>query len=130
MGTMPTQRSVSDVLQDILGNFQQIIHSEFRLARAELREKADRAAKPATTFAAGAVLGFYGLGFLLLAIVYGLSMVLSAWLAALIVAAVLLVISAILVTSGRNRLKQIEPVPERTVETVKENVQWAKGQMR
>lgn len=130
MGTVPTQRSFVEVLQDIVGNVQQIIRSEFRLARAELREKANRAAKPATTLAAGAILGFYGLGFLLLAIVYALSIALPMWLAALIVSALLIVISAILVVSGRNKLKQIQPVPEKTVETLKENVQWAKDQMR
>jgi uncharacterized membrane protein YqjE len=130
MGTVPTQRSFVDVLQDIVGNVQQIIRSEFRLARAELREKANRAAKPATTLAAGAILGFYGLGFLLLAIIYALSIALAMWLAALIVSALLIIISAILVVSGRNKLKQIQPVPEKTVETLKENVQWAKDQMR
>ncbi|HTZ49064.1 MAG TPA: phage holin family protein [Verrucomicrobiae bacterium] len=130
MGTVPSQRSVADVLQDIVGNLQQIIRSEFRLARAELKEKADRAAKPATTLAAGAILGFYGIGFLLLAIVYALSLALSVWLAALIVSAVLIVAAAILVATGRNKLKQIQPVPEKTVETMKENVQWAKDQIR
>jgi uncharacterized membrane protein YqjE len=130
MGTVPSQRSVADVLQDIVGNLQQIIRSELRLARAELKEKADRAAKPATTLAAGAILGFYGIGFLLLAIVYALSLALSVWLAALIVSAVLIVAAAILVATGRNKLKQIQPVPEKTVETMKENVQWAKDQIR
>jgi uncharacterized membrane protein YqjE len=130
MGTIPSQRSFADVLQDIVGNLQQIIRSEFRLARAELKEKAGRAAKPATILATGAILGFYGLGFLLLAIVYALSIALPIWLAALIVATLLIIISAILVVSGRNKLKQIQPLPEKTVETVKENVQWAKDQMR
>jgi uncharacterized membrane protein YqjE len=56
------QRSVADVLQDIVANIQQIIHSEFRLAKVELKEKTDRASKPAAIMGTGAVLGLYGMG--------------------------------------------------------------------
>jgi membrane protein len=125
-----TQRSVSDVLQDIIGNLQQIVRDEFRLAKADVEDKARRAARPASILAAGAVLGLYGLGFLLLAGVYGLSLVIAPWLAALLVGAVLAIVAAILVSSGRTRLKQIDPVPEKTVQSMKENVQWTKEQIK
>jgi hypothetical protein len=59
-----------------------------------------------------------------------LSMVVDAWLATLIVGAGVLVISMILVSVGRNRFKQVKVVLEKTVVTVKENVQWAKHQIR
>ena len=80
--------------------------------------------------AAGAVLGLYGLGFLLLAAVYGLSLVIAPWLAALLVVVVLGIFVAILVSSGRNRLRQVDPVPEKTVQSIKENVQWTKEQIK
>jgi hypothetical protein len=70
------------------------------------------------------------LGFLLLAAVHALSIVVDAWLAALIVSFVVAVISAILVSVGRNRLKGVKVVPEKTTRTMKENVQWAKHQIR
>jgi membrane protein len=127
---LQTQRSVSDVLQDIIGNLQQIVRDEFRLAKVEVEGKAHRAAWPASILAAGAVLGLYGLGFLLLAAVYGLSLVIAPWLAALLVGAVLALVAAILVGSGRSRLKQIDPVPEKTVQSMKENVQWTKEQTK
>jgi hypothetical protein len=75
-------------------------------------------------------LGLYGLGFLLLAAVHGLALVVDAWLAALIVGVAVLVISLALVSVGRKRLKQVKVVPEKTIGTVKENVQWAKNQIR
>jgi Putative Actinobacterial Holin-X, holin superfamily III len=59
------QRSVPEVLQDIIGNIEEIIRSEFRLAKTELSEKASDAAQSAKTFGVGLFLGFYGLGFLL-----------------------------------------------------------------
>ncbi len=130
MGAPQTQRSVSDVLQDIVANLQQIIRAEFRLVTVEIREKADRASKPVTILASGIVLGFFGLGFLLLAGVYGLSLVMAPWLASLLVGGALAITSAVLVGSGCNALRQIEPVPEKTVQTVKENVQWAKEQIK
>jgi uncharacterized membrane protein YqjE len=130
MATPQTQRSVSDVLQDIVGNLQQIIRNEFRLARVEIEEKAARAKQPATILASGVVIGLYGFGFLLLALVYVLSLVIAPWLAALLVGVVLAIAAAILVASGRNGLKQVDPVPEKTVQTVKENVQWAKEQIK
>jgi uncharacterized membrane protein len=125
-----SQRSVSDVLQDIVGNLQQIIRDEFRLAGAEVEGKAHRAARPASILAAGSVLGLYGFGFLLLAAVYGLSLVIAPWLAALLIGAVLAIVAAVLISSGRNRLRQIDPMPEKTVQSMKENVQWTKEQIK
>jgi hypothetical protein len=72
----------------------------------------------------------YGLGFLLLAAVYTLSMVMAAGLAALIVGGVLALVSVALVTSGIKKLKALNPAPERTIQTLEENVQWAKDQIK
>jgi hypothetical protein len=79
---------------------------------------------------AGFLLGLYGLGFLLLAAVYTLSMVMAAGLAALIVGGVLALVSVALVTSGIKKLKALNPAPERTIQTLEENVQWAKDQIK
>ena len=63
MATPQTQRSVPEVLQDIVSNLQEIIRSEFLLAKTELKEEAKQAAKPATTFGAGLVLASMGRAF-------------------------------------------------------------------
>jgi len=126
MATPQIQRSVPEVLQDIIGNLQEIIRSEFRLAKTELKEEASRAARPAATFGAGLVFGFYGIGFLLLASVYGLSMVMAGWLAALIVGAVLAVVAMGLISSSSKKLKRVNPAPNKTMRSIEENVQWAK----
>jgi uncharacterized membrane protein YqjE len=124
------QRSVPEVLQDIIANFEQIIRSELRLAKTEIREEASQAAKPATILGTGLLLGFYGLGFLLLAAVYGLALVLSTWLAALIVGAVLAVIASIFIGSGATKLRHLDPTPEKTIRSMEENVQWAKNRIK
>lgn len=130
MTTPQAQRSVPEVLQDIVGNLQEIVRSEFRLAKTELKEEAAKAAKPAATFGVGLVLGFYGIGFLLLASVYGLSTVMAGWLAALLVGAILAIVSIALISSSGKKLKRVNPTPDKTIQSLEENVQWAKPQIK
>jgi uncharacterized membrane protein YqjE len=130
MATPQTQRSVPELLQAIVGNLQEIIRSEFRLAKTELKEEAAKAAKPAAKFGTGLVLGLYGLGFLLMASVYALSIVMPAWLAALLVGIVLAAVAGVLMTSSSKKLKRIDPTPDKTIQTLEENVQWAKHPIR
>lgn len=123
-------RSLADVLQDIVGNIQEISRSEFRLAKAEIREEAAKATRSSIPLAIGLVLSLYALGFILLAAVNGLSVVVDPWLAALIVGVAVLVVALALISVGRKRLKEVKVVPQKTIGTVKENVQWARNQIR
>jgi Putative Actinobacterial Holin-X, holin superfamily III len=130
MATPQVQRSIPTVLQDIFHNLQDIIRSEFRLAKTELKEEAGRAARPIATFATGLVLGVYAIGLFLLASVYGLSMVMRPWLAALLIAGVVAGIAGALLTSAGKELKRFNPTPEKTIQSVQENLQWAKHPIR
>jgi uncharacterized membrane protein YqjE len=130
MATNQGDRSFTELLENIVDNIQGIIRSEVRLAKAEIREETSKASRAGAVLAAGAVLGLYGLGFLLLTGVYALEQVMAPWLSALIVGVVVALISAILLMSGRKLLKAVHPTPERTVQTVKENLEWAKDQTR
>ena len=127
---MQNGRSMGEVLRDIVGNIQDIFRSEFLLAKAEIQEETAKAVRTGIPLVIGGLLSLYALGFVLLAIVHGLSTVMEAWLAALIVGVGVLVVSMALIAAGRKRLKQVKVVPEKTIETVKENVQWAKSQIR
>jgi uncharacterized membrane protein YqjE len=130
MATPQTQRSFPEVLRDIVGNLQEIVRSEFRLAKSELKEEAAKAAKPAATFGVGLVLGFYGMGFLLLASVYGLSTVMAGWLAALLVGTILAIVAIALMSTSGKKLKRVNPTPDKTIQSLEENVQWAKHQIK
>jgi uncharacterized membrane protein YqjE len=127
---MATARSVPEVLQDIVGNIQEIIRSEFRLAKAEIKQEAAKATPPLIMWAIGGVFAAYALGFLLFTVDIGLATVMATWLAALIVGAVLAIVSIVLITMASKRLKRVNTVPERTIESMKENVQWAKDQIK
>jgi uncharacterized membrane protein YqjE len=124
------QRSVPEILEDIASNLTQIVQAEFRLAKTELKEGAEKAAGPGAAVGAGVALTFYGMGFLLLAAVYALSLVMAGWLAALIVGGVLVMAAGILVGAGGMKLKRVNLTPDKTIRTLEEDAQWAKQQIK
>jgi uncharacterized membrane protein YqjE len=124
------QRSVPEILENIASNLTQLIQAEFRLAKGELKEGAEKVAAPGATLGAGVVLAFYGLGFLLLAAVYALSLVMAGWLATLIVGGVLTVAAGILIGAGGTKLKRVNLTPDKTIRTLEEDVRWARQQIK
>jgi uncharacterized membrane protein YqjE len=130
MAAPQMQRSVPEILEDIASNLTQLVQAEFRLAKSELKEGAERVAGPGATLGAGAVLAFYGLGFLLLAAVYALSLVMAPWLATLIVGGALVVAAGTLIGAGGTKLKRVNLMPDKTMRTFEEDVQWAKQQIK
>lgn len=121
----PGDRSISVVLQDIVGNIQNIVRSEVRLAKTEVGEELRRARSAGVLFGVGAVTATFSALFFLLTIVYALTLVMPAWAAALIVAAGVGVIAAVSLALGMKRFKTIHAAPK-TAASLKENVQWAK----
>src|SRR5689334_8972146 len=100
-------RSISNVLEDIVGDVQQIIRSEVRLAKTEVQEATARAGKATGILAGGVVMALFALGFLLVAGMFALELVVDAWLAAVIVTAVVGVIASVLVNMGLKRIKRV-----------------------
>lgn len=120
-----TDRPISAVLHDILGNVQHIVRAELRLAKTEAAEELGKLRTAGMLFGAGALLLIPCLLFLLLAAVYALSLVVAGWAAALIVGAAVGVIAAMCIGAGVRRFRTMRAAP-RTVASVKEDVEWAK----
>jgi Flp pilus assembly protein TadB len=97
-----------------------------RLARAEIRDEAVEAGSSALWITAGVVGALCSFMFLSWTVVYALAMVMSMWATTLVVAAVRASIASVLLIVGLRRFKRIQPIPERTVETLKENLEWMK----
>ncbi|MBC7927537.1 MAG: phage holin family protein [Bryobacteraceae bacterium] len=95
------ERSMGDVLKDIFGNVQEMVRSEIRLARAEIKEEAGKTVNSARLLGAGAVAALFALGFLLVAVGQGLANVMPDWGASLVVGVVLGVAGAVLLSEGR-----------------------------
>jgi uncharacterized membrane protein YqjE len=123
-------RPVSQVLQDILANVQELVRSEVRLARTEISEQISTAARAAVFLVTGGVLAAYAVGFLLWSAVYALGQVTPAWLAPLLVALVVAAAASVFIVIGRNRIKLVNPKPEKTIASLKEDVQWVKDQTK
>ena len=126
---LESDRSTPEIFQNIVGNVQEIIRSEVRLAKIELKEETKESAKAAGMLGAGVVFGFYALGFFLLGVAGLIAIEVAAWLAALIVAFGAALAAAILISTGKKRMQNV-PMPRRTIETMRENVQWAKEQAK
>ena len=130
MVTSPTRRPVPEVLRDIVGNLQDLVRSELLLAKTELKEQAADAAKVAVTYGIGLMSGFYGVGLLLLAAVYGLTMIMSPWLAALLLGTVLAVAAIALLSSSKKQWKHLNPGRSKTIQRLEERLQWSKHQSK
>jgi len=120
------ERSVTDVFQDILHNLQEMVRSEIRLAKVEVRGEITQAASSGVWMAAGGVAALSAWIFVAWAVVYALATRMSMWAAALIVAFVMAVAAWTLIMGGMRRAKRVHPIPERTLDSVKENLEWMK----
>jgi uncharacterized membrane protein YqjE len=123
-------RSIGTVLKDIVGNVQQIVRSEIRLASVEVREEAGKAGRSAALVIVGGAIAVLALGCALIAAISLLATIVALWSAALIVAAVAGVVGAIFIAAGLKRMRQVTMTPTRTLAALEENVTWAKAQTR
>jgi Putative Actinobacterial Holin-X, holin superfamily III len=122
-----SEASIAELIKQLSEQSSRLARQEVELAKAELAVKGKRAGIGAGMFGGAGVVGFYGLGALTAAAVLALATTVTAWLAALIVAAVLAAIAGILVLQGKHKVSQATPpLPEQAAESVKEDVQWAK----
>jgi membrane protein implicated in regulation of membrane protease activity len=78
----------------------------------------------------GLVGGLFTVWLLLLTSLFALSTVMPFWAAALVLLVIMAVVTAILLTAGKKRFKTVHSVPEKTIETMKENVEWVKSQSK
>jgi Na+/melibiose symporter-like transporter len=120
--------SIATLLGGIVGDAQQLVHQEIALARQEIREEIGSAKDAGIQLAiAGVVLAIGGL-LLVLMLAQGLADLLNwpNWAGYGIVGVVLAIIGYMLFSAAQQRAKQLRPVPEKTVETLKENVEWIK----
>lgn len=103
-----------------------LVRDEMRLAQAELTQSGKKAGMGIGLFGAGGVLAWFGFGTLIAAVVLALALAVPYWLAALIVAVVLFAVAGIAALMGKKQVQQASPKPERTVETVKADIDTVK----
>src|SRR5215218_9037249 len=124
------ERSIGELLKQLSEETTRLVHQELELAKAELTQKGRQAGAGAGLLGAAGAIALLAAAALTACFILGLAAVMPAWLAALIVAVGYAAVAAFLAVRGRDRVKQaVPPVPEQTIETVKEDMEWAKTQM-
>jgi putative superfamily III holin-X len=125
------QRSLGELFGDLSRQMSALIRQEIELARAEITGKATAAARDVGLMGAGIALLYAGLLALMGAVVLFLAdQGVTPWVGALTVAVVVAVVGGLLVMSSRQALASRDMAPNRTVETLKDDAEWAKERIK
>jgi Putative Actinobacterial Holin-X, holin superfamily III len=120
-------RSLAELTKQLADQASTLAQKEVELAKAELALKGRRLGVGAGAFGAASLFGLYALGALTATAILALAIVLDAWLAALIVAAIYGTIAGTLALIGRRKVEEgTPPIPEQAIETSKADVEHAK----
>jgi uncharacterized membrane protein YqjE len=120
-------RPLGQLLSDMTTELGTLVRQEIQLAKVETKEELARTGKAAGSLAGAAIAAHMALLFLSFAVAWLLDQAINRALAFAIVGVVYVIGAAVLVAAGRRQAKLINPVPQQTVATLKEDVQWAKA---
>jgi len=120
------EKSIGELVSQLSTETSTLIKQEMALARAELTEQGKRAGKGAGMLGGAGVAGLLTLGALTATLIALLDTAMATWLAALILTVLWAAVAGVLALQGRNKIQEATPPAPQTVETVKEDVRWAK----
>lgn len=125
------ERPIGEVASALTRDLSLLIRQELELAKAEMREKGRVALPGLGMMGAAGVVGLLAAGALTAFVILLLSLFLDEWLAALLTALALAGVAAALALAGKERVEEVgSPLPEQTIETMKEDAEWMKEQAR
>jgi Putative Actinobacterial Holin-X, holin superfamily III len=125
------ERSTGELMRDLSNQTATLVRQEIELAKAELSVKAKHAGIGAGMFGGAGIVGLYALGALTACLILALSTAVAGWLAALIVTVVYGAIAGVLALTGKGKVQQATPpVPERAVESTKQDVRYTKDKVQ
>ena len=125
-GGDPREKSIGELVKELSSETSTLIKQEMALARAELTEQGKRAGAGAGMLGGAGAAGLLALGALTATLIALLDTFMATWLAALIVTVIWAAVAGVLALQGKNKIKEATPPAPQTVETVKEDVRWAK----
>jgi hypothetical protein len=124
------EQPMGELFKQLSNDLSTLVRQELKLAQAEMTEKGKNAGVGVGMFGGAGIVVLLALGALTACLIAALATGMDVWLAALIVAVAYAAIAGVLALVGKSRVTEAAPaVPEQTVETVKEDVQWAKSQL-
>jgi len=125
-GRLSMDESVGQLVSQLTTDVGQLTRQELALAKAELQAEAKKAGKGAGMLGGAAFAGWMVALFVSLTVMWALDEAMDLIWAALIVAVLWAVVAAVLATTGRKELQEVNPKPDQTVESLKEDAKWLK----
>lgn len=131
LGGDPTQplqpeKSLGQLLGELTGELTDLVRKELQLAQLEVKQEVRQAGKAGGLLGGAGVAGFLAVLLLSFALAWGLTEIVPEGVAFLIVGLLWAIVAAVLASRGRKEMKEVQPVPRQTVETLKEDAQWAR----
>lgn len=124
--TTADDASLGDLMGRITSDLGTLFHQEFALAKVELKEEAAKAGKSAGMLGGAAFSGYMAVLLLSIAAAWGLAEVMAPGFAFLVTGALYAVVAGVLFATGRKKMKSVHG-PQQTVQTAKEDAQWARN---
>jgi len=126
MTVQQPDQSLGELFSRLSGDLSALMRNEVQLAKVEMTDSAKQAARAGGMLAAAGFAGYMAIVLLSFALAWGLAELVPIGVAFLIVGLIWVAAGAVLYVTGRQRLQTAELKPEQTIETMQENVQWAK----
>jgi hypothetical protein len=123
-------QSIGELLRHLSEQTATLVRQELDLAKAEMQQKGKRAGVGLSLIGGGGVVALAAVGALTATLIMLLGEWMDGWVAGLIVTVAYAALAALLALQGKEKVSEAAPpIPKQAVETVKEDVQWAKSQM-
>lgn len=122
------EKSLGQLFSEMTTDLGSLVRKEVELAKVETKQEVSRAGKAGGLLGAGGFAAYLALLFVSFALAWLLDEFMPTALAFLIVGLLYAIAAAVLVARGRERMKQVNPIPEQTVQTLKEDAEWARAQ--
>ncbi len=124
-----TEPSIGSLFTDLTDDMGRLVRQEIELARIETTQKVTQAMRSVIMMVAGGLVAYAGFIVVLIAVAILLGQLMPYWAASLVVGLVVLVVGAVLISTGRSSLNSMTVIPEKTVQSIKEDARWAKEQV-
>jgi hypothetical protein len=126
--TMQTERSLGQIVKDLMADFSTLFRSEVALLKLEFKDTVGKLGGGIALFGVAAFVAIFGLGFLFVTIVLGLvALGVPAWLSTLIVTVALFVAASVLALMGKKKFAQVNFVPTESVQQIKTDINSIKS---
>ena len=121
------ERPIGELVKELSSQTSALVRQEIELARAELQQTGKLAGKGAGMLSGAAIAALLALSALTAALIALLDKAMATWVAALIVMVLWAIVALVLAKAGQKSLKRATPPAPQIIETVKEDIQWAKN---